>query len=1000
MRLKSIARASVAAAVAVGSLAAGAVTANAAQNGLPGYGFNAWKDGSHYADAGVSGLGPIGGTQGNWIYCIQGGVNVGDFDGDWQTADNADQQTAAWMIDTTKDDASDLTQAAVAYAIHEHLDVAGNHWSAMKAAGLTNGDIGQVSAKANELWEQAKNKVVTSSGWEQVKYTRGMGEGTIQAELRSENGYVSGVPYTVLYDKSEIEVENPTGVTGDGPIEVKWKALKNGEANIRIQYDVQSLDKLIPATGQHKIRQSDPRTATTDAVEFRVVRSMRPTVTSDATGEYAPGLTVNDVVQAEQGDGLNDAAAIGAEDLDGDGNGDWLTGNDGDNVDITARVTAYGPYTDEEAERLRGSDRTPDPDRKVAEGAVTVNQPGDVRVSTKDGTLEYVDGLTDETLPKGHYAFVWEFRNADQTGIKEQTGSDPVEETKEGAGDGFPFMSDVTDGFIADKEEVETHNMQPNLSSSVSAANANASETVTGPDGKQRPAIQVADDGITYREKGAPLRDQVNIGVEDSNGDGTVDTYDWLHTKAARDAGDYTEDTQAPITVIGEYVATADKAVFDQYSQAAKTDPQTELPEGMSVMATTEFQVSKAGSYLVSDEEGDDPAGVWKAADGVDLDNLPAGYGTFRYRIANEDQQALSDATGVAVSDEYPFQTDTDDGYFADDETVYTRIRFSLDSQASFNRIQLGETTDDKLIIRRMNEADLWPTFERRAVVEGEDDAREKVPIDFHGSLVKLSDDPEYAVSEQSGMPEGANVVHTADIDDVTDWGEYTSDSYTYNEPGTYAWYWTMDPDLKSADHLTDEAWRKLTHELNEHRFGIASEIVRVTGEQPQELQCEVSTKAQGKVTVTTDTADLYDTGYLKGACERAATIEFELWRQNEGDAAQDVKVTTTVKQDIDGRTTIESTHVNQPVKDGDRFYWRELVRDEQGNVIAYGDARVNAETVEVTVDKPVKPLAKTGVTLLAAGVAGLVLAGGAACALVVVKRRKAKTSEGEPSEQ
>lgn len=109
--LKHMARAAIATLVAVGALAAGAAGAQAAdislytgKEGYPGYDFSNTQS-----------LGPVGGSAGNWVYCIEAGVDVGTEDGQWQTAAGDNEQTAAWMIQATKDDSSDLTQAAVAF---------------------------------------------------------------------------------------------------------------------------------------------------------------------------------------------------------------------------------------------------------------------------------------------------------------------------------------------------------------------------------------------------------------------------------------------------------------------------------------------------------------------------------------------------------------------------------------------------------------------------------------------------------------------------------------------------------------------------------------------------------------------------------------------------------------------------------------------------------------------------------------------------------------------
>ncbi|KFI97504.1 hypothetical protein [Bifidobacterium stellenboschense] len=46
--------------------------------------------------------------------------------------------------------------------------------------------------------------------------------------MDGNGNYVSGVPYTVEYDSKLVKVDNPTGVTGNGPIAINWTAVGNG----------------------------------------------------------------------------------------------------------------------------------------------------------------------------------------------------------------------------------------------------------------------------------------------------------------------------------------------------------------------------------------------------------------------------------------------------------------------------------------------------------------------------------------------------------------------------------------------------------------------------------------------------------------------------------------------------------------------------------------------------------------------------------------------------
>lgn len=120
--------------------------------------------------------------------------------------------------------------------------------------------------------------------------------------------------------------------------------------------------------------------------------------------------------------------------------------------------------------------------------------------------------------------------------------------------------------------------------------------------------------------------------------------------------------------------------------------------------------------------------------------------------------------------------------------------------------------------------------------------------------------------------------------------------------------------------------------------------------------------------------ADLHDELLLRN-CEQAAKAEFELWKQTNGDQSGDVLITVTGK--VDAKDGIHSPTVT--VRETGTYYWREKVYDQTGRLVSYGDARKPNETVTVKE----KPLASTGLGVLPAALAGMLLAGlGAAFAL------------------
>lgn len=200
---------------------------------------------------------------------------------------------------------------------------------------------------------------------------------------------------------------------------------------------------------------------------------------------------------------------------------------------------------------------------------------------------------------------------------------------------------------------------------------------------------------------------------------------------------------------------------------------------------------------------------------------------------------------------------------------------------------------------------------------------------------------------------------------------------------------------------LAAMAWRQLTHSTVRHAFGLASEVVRVTKpkEQPKVKEdkgqaptpttptpeCEVSTKSQGEVTMSGGKADLTDTLLLKN-CENAAKATFELWKQSNGDQSGDVLVKVTGAIDAkDGATSPTVT-----VTETGTYYWRERVTDKDDKLIAYGDARKPAETVNVKPEE--KPaLSNTGIAIGVTLVVMVVLAG-VGGTLWMLSRRKHDT--------
>lgn len=957
-----------AATLAAGMLVAG--TADAADmrdpfersilNGNPGLGTNigtiTFSNGHKYEDADQL-VGVIDKVNGRNVYCIQADTLYTGTAGTWGEWTDAktkpDAQKLAWLTDKYNNDRDDLTQAAIAGLIHQKLDPMGNEYlNGLQRLGWKDGTSWDTyTAKMNSLWTEAVANTPKDLNM-QYRYTTGKRKGTLDVGILNGNGaYIAGIQYTATLNGPAVFDQNGTntisGTTTNSAQHVAWTATGNGEVTWSVQHKIPNATRL-ESPNQNLMGPTDPQTVSKN-ITFQVQANFKPTIRSDQSDH-----------RIEYGHAPEDDLTWHVDPT----GGDWIQG-----ATIKSTGTLY--YFA----------------KKPVEGRTTVRDGVKVATATvagdRDGATSHVDaasitmapgfvkthpGATPSSLPDtGWYTWVWEITPGMQDANMRQYLSTDY---------------DWSDNVLEAESTQHVRSMQPTIKSSVSDAYKTDQSTVTGADGTERPSVQIgsaqASDktDVVYLEKGSVIRDKVTLNVTDVNGDGKVDTQDWLHTKDGQGEGKETEDNQITLTVNGAIYGGMTREQAEQAQKDTASGKTVELPKQAVKLATATFTTNKAGAYLISSSDEDKPVAQWKAEDGVDLTNLPSGYATFVFDIANKDQDTESQ-TGIEPSRDYPFAKDVHEAPFTADETVMFRLTPKLDSTVSSKEVKAGETTVDKLVVAKTNEKDVWPTYPETNVTEGETAKGTPLSLDFHGVLYKVSDDPSSAIEQTDTVPENAVKVHETDIKDVTGFGTYTTDSFTLTEPGTYAWHWVMTPSLtgdQNHNPLAALAWRQLTHGKVQHAFGLASEIVRVQGRKPETPRCEVSTRSQGEVTLENGRADLHDELLLRN-CGQAAKAEFELWKQANGDQSGDVLITVTGK--VDAKDGIHSPTVT--VRETGTYYWREKVYDQTGGLVSYGDARKPNETVTVRE----KQLASTGLGVLPAALAGMLLAGlGAAFAL------------------
>lgn len=962
-----------AATLAAGMLVAG--TADAAdmrdpfersiQNGNPGLWANmgtiTFSNGHKYEDMEQS-LGVVDKVNGKNVYCIQADTLYTGTAGTWGEWTDAktkpDAQRLAWLTDKYNGNTDDLTQAAIAGLIHQKLDPMGEEYlKGIERLGWKDGTSWDTyTKKMNELWNEAVANTPSNLDM-RYQYTIGQRKGTIDVGIQNGNGgFLSGITYTATLKGPAVFDQTGkntiSGTTTNSAQHVAWTATGNGKVMPVFNYKVPKAAKL-SSPNQNLMAATDPETVSKN-IQFEVLNNFKPTIESNQTDH-----------RIEYGHAPEDDLTWHVD----PSGGDWIEG-----ATIKSTGTLY--YFA----------------KKPVEGQTTVKDGVKAATATaagdRDGATSHVDaasitmdpgfvkahpGATPSSLPAtGWYTWVWEITPGMQDADMRQY---------------LPADYDWSDNVLEAETTLHVRSMQPTITSSVSAAYKTDQSKVTGADGIERPAVQIGSAAasdrtdVVYLEKGGVIRDKVTLGVADVNGDGKVDTQDWLHTKDGQGEGKETEDNQITLTVNGAIYGGMTREQAEQAQKDTAAGKTVELPKQAVKLATATFTTNKAGDYLISSSDEDKPVAQWKAEDGVDLTNLPSGYATFVFDIANKDQDTESQ-TGIKPSDDYPFAKDVHEAPFTADETVMFRLTPKLDSTVSSKEVKAGETTVDKLVVAKTNEKDVWPTYPETNVTEGEIPKATPLSLDFHGVLYKVSDDPSAAIEETDTVPENAVKVHETDIKDVTKFGTYTTDSFTLTESGTYAWHWTMTPSLtgdQNHNPLTALAWRQLTHGKVQHAFGLASEIVRVQGKKPDVPKCEVSTKSQGEVTFENGKADLHDELLLKN-CSDAAKAEFELWKQSNGDQSGDVLITVTGK--VDAKDGVHSPTVT--VHETGTYYWREKVYDQTGKLISYGDARKSNETVLVKE----KGLASTGVGTPMLLWAGVLAGAGIALALAGSRRR------------
>ena len=392
--LRRVARGGLALLTGLAVLVTGVIPAQAAQtDGMPGYWFNEASDGSGWhVDWHGSGLGPVRYEGDNPVYCLEAGIPINN-QGTWENASDQNSKIAAYMVNQHKGDRSDMTQAAVAYAIHAHLDRGQSHFNQLVKAGLEGAKIDEVRTLADQYWNDARANMpdhIQAS----YQYTQGKRKGTVKPGILNANGqWVAGIPYTITINGPAVfdatKTNTYSGTTSGQEEHIPWTATGNGNTFISVQYQSLNAQKL-NSPGQDLFHIADPSNVTGN-IQFEVINDFQPTVTTEVSSKkLATGETVKDRVTSgvAQGDSWVDGTTVKAK-------GYYFTG-DQKTILQTIKQTGTTANPEAPADYLKRVEKELGEPVATAETTFTAaNQTNEVTARNADGT-DYVnpeDGL-------------------------------------------------------------------------------------------------------------------------------------------------------------------------------------------------------------------------------------------------------------------------------------------------------------------------------------------------------------------------------------------------------------------------------------------------------------------------------------------------------------------------------------------------------------------------------------------------------------------------------
>ena len=193
----------------------------------------------------------------NSIFCMESSVFI-DYKGNIEQMNGEDYRIAANIIKTHNNNDDDLTQAALAFMIHNHFDINQDRWKEAVENGFVDVETETLRNKADKLWQQGVKETPVKAVLKN-DYTKGKRIGVMHISLQNSNGdSLGGVPIKVKSSNNLIKFANGSesfeGKSKKEGLDITWNALDAGNARIEVSFNAPKAERLFSPDGQDVIR--------------------------------------------------------------------------------------------------------------------------------------------------------------------------------------------------------------------------------------------------------------------------------------------------------------------------------------------------------------------------------------------------------------------------------------------------------------------------------------------------------------------------------------------------------------------------------------------------------------------------------------------------------------------------------------------------------------------------------------------------------------------------